>query len=85
MSTVNDQTSYILDINMNRDGEDAGAGRLTFPASGGTTDSIAIAAYQALLGVPWDPTVNVNISLMKVDDSQTTYTPDLTQTPPAFI
>ncbi len=85
MSTVNDQINYILNIGITRDGEDAGYGSLILPASGGTTDSIAIAAYQALLGVPWDPTANVSITLMKVDDSQTTYTPDLTQTPPAFI
>lgn len=84
MSTVNDQTSYVLSLNLIRDGEDGGGGTLTFLASGGTTDSIAIEAYQALRTVSWPPGVNADVSLMKVDDVQTTYVPDLTQNPPVF-
>lgn len=85
MPTANDQTSYVLSLNLNRDGEDGGGGTLTFPASGGTTDSIAIDAFKALRTVSWPAGVNADVSLQKVADVQTTYEPDLTQDPPAFV
>lgn len=85
MSSINDQVGYTFSVDVSDKGGDGDSGgSFTLQAAAGITDDIALAIYEALKNVPWSASTTARVSVVKVEDVQTTYEPDLTQNPPVF-
>lgn len=86
MPDINTQISYEFSVDVtDNEGDGDSGGSFTLAASAGISDTTALAIYQALKNAPWSANTTARVSVIKTEDTQTVYQPDLTQNPAAFI
>lgn len=83
MSFSESRTEYQFVLNIDN-GTSINTGSFTLTSQCGFDDATSLAVLEALNGVSWPAGIKAPFTVTRLDVVDTTYTPDLTTTPPSF-